>query len=66
MITENDDRLDMAPALELAALLRIPTAQQDAFLATCRSVIGRWRDHAGALGLTKVACDRMAPCFQVP
>lgn len=64
LITDNDNSLHLAPARQLADLLRIPIAKQNHILNTCHAAVRRWSDTARALGISKAACSHMKSAFE--
>lgn len=63
-ITENNNSIDPALALEVAEHFRIPRRSGDAFVKKCRRVIGAWRDLAATRGLPRSQIALMARAFQ--
>lgn len=63
-ITENNNSLDLALALEVAEHFRIPRRSAEAFAKKSRKVLAGWRDLAAARGLPRSQIALMGKAFQ--
>ncbi|MBM4163745.1 MAG: type II toxin-antitoxin system HipA family toxin [Lentisphaerae bacterium] len=63
-IAGNDNRLDLALAMEVTDSFRLPLSDAQAQMAAIRVAVGRWRQVAAHKRISKAEQDEMAPAFQ--
>jgi serine/threonine-protein kinase HipA len=63
-IAENDNRLDLALALEVASSFRLTLSDAERQMAVIRGAVGQWRLMAAQKRLSKTEQDDMASAFQ--
>jgi len=63
-IAGNDNRLDLALAMEVTDLFRLTLSDAQAQMAVIRAAVGRWRQVAARKRISKPEQDEMAPAFQ--
>jgi len=63
-IAGNDNRLDLALAMEVTDLFRLTLSDAQAQMAVIRAAVGRWRQVAARKRISKPEQDKMAPAFQ--
>jgi serine/threonine-protein kinase HipA len=62
-IDEGNTEASLATALEVAPLFRLSSAQAHSILGEVSAATGRWREVAGAMGLSR-QIDRLAAAFE--
>jgi serine/threonine-protein kinase HipA len=63
-IAGNDNRLDLALAMEVTDSFRLTLSDAKGQMAAIRAAVGRWRQVATRKRLSKAEQDEMAPAFQ--
>jgi transcriptional regulator with XRE-family HTH domain len=63
-ITESDNQLDFALAMEVADYFRVKTARATTIQQEVRQSVSRWANKAKAVGINRAEQERMAQAFR--